>query len=124
MSRQSEDPHRMAHMLDASRKALRYVQGKDRSDIDQDEMLAFTLVHLIGVVGEAATRVTKETRERNAQIPWRKIIGMRNRLIHGYDQIDYNVLWETVSRHLQSLVDELQSILSAGSPGKEELKDQ
>jgi len=72
------------------------IAGKKREDLGVERMLELSLVRLIEIVGEAAARVSPERRTRYPSIPWREVIGMRNRLVHGYDSVDFDVLWDTV----------------------------
>ena len=79
-------PHdrvRLRHMADAIDAALRFVDGRKRSDLDSDEMLLFALVRAVEVVGEAAGKVSNEERSQIPGIPWSSVVGMRNRLEHG-----------------------------------------
>jgi uncharacterized protein with HEPN domain len=71
--------------------------GRQRSDLDSDEMLLFALTRAIEIAGEAASRVTTETRGAMSDLPWSALIGMRNRLVHAYFDIDRNILWTTVT---------------------------
>jgi len=75
------------------------VRAKDRTcrDLESDRMFFLALLKLVEIVGEAATRISDATQARCPAIPWREIIGTRNRLIHGYDAVDYNVLWDIVT---------------------------
>jgi uncharacterized protein with HEPN domain len=98
-------------MLEAAEKAIRFSEGRSRADLDVDELLALALVRLLEIVGEAATRVAETEREQHGTIPWAQIIGMRNRLIHGYDVVDLDVLWETVRKDLPQLIAGLRSII-------------
>ena len=82
-----------------------------RADLDRDRKLNLALVRLLEIIGEAAARVTPEVRDRYPDIPWLDIIGMRNRIVHGYDQVDFDILWDVMDLHLPSLVTELQRIL-------------
>ena len=100
-------------MLDAAQKALSFAQGRSRADLDADEMLAFALTRTLEIVGEAASQVSRETRAVLPQIPWRAIIGMRNKLIHDYIAVDHDVLWDTIQSELNPLVSELEDVLSA-----------
>jgi len=75
------------------------------------ELLQLALTRLLEIIGEAAKRVSTNTKQINADIPWSQIIGMRNRLIHGYDIIDYDLLWDTVNFDLPPLILSLQKIL-------------
>ena len=77
---QHNDEIRFRHILDHSREALGMIQGKKRSDLDSNRMLELSLVRLVEIIGEAATRVGAESREKYPSIPWLQIIGMRNRL--------------------------------------------
>ena len=103
-----DDLVRLRHMLDHSVEAIEMGTGRQRRDLDTDRQLNLSLVRLIEIVGEAAARVSAETRERYSDIPWSEIIGMRNRIIHGYDQVDFDILWDTVELHLPPLVEELR----------------
>ena len=73
-------------------------QGRVRGDLDTDRKLNLSLVRLLEIVGEAAARVAAEERMLYPDIPWPEVVGLRNRLIHGYDSIDFDILWEIVSR--------------------------
>jgi len=109
----SDDNSRMRHMLEAAEKALRFVEEKTRCDLNEDEILCLALLRLLEIIGEAAVRVSQTTRDRHSEIPWPKIVGMRNRLVHGYDQIDLEVLWQTLDQDLKPLINSLKEILSA-----------
>lgn len=99
-------------MLDHARKAVGYAAGRDRSDLDTDELLALSLVRLLEIVGEAAARVSSETRQRHDSLPWTDIVAMRNRLIHGYDTVDLDILWRTLRDDLPPLVRYLEAALA------------
>jgi uncharacterized protein with HEPN domain len=76
-----------------------------------NRVLELALVRLVEIVGEAANRLPIEDQSRYPSIPWKEIVGMRNRLVHGYDAIDLDVLWDTVRIDLPQLIEELESIL-------------
>lgn len=97
------DRVRLRHMLDAAREARGFAQGRSREDLDRDTMLSHALVRCIEIVGEAATRVSEQTQGAVDGVPWRAIIGMRNRLIHAYFDIDKDVVWKTVTVNLVEL---------------------
>ena len=73
--------------------------------------MELALVRLVEIVGEAANRLPIEDQSRYPSIPWKEIVGMRNRLVHGYDAIDLDVLWDTVRIDLPQLIEELERIL-------------
>jgi len=100
-------------MVDAARKALRLAQGRRRADLgNEDEPLADALIRLISVVGEAAARISEETRDQIDSIPWQDVVGMRNRLIHEYFDVDLDILWATVHHSLPPLIESLEGALT------------
>lgn len=102
---------RLLHMRDHARKAVEMAKDRDRSDLDNNDMLSLALARLVELVGEAANQVEAETRARYPEIPWPKIIGMRHRLIHEYDKMDQDILWDTIKHDLPVLIAELDKIL-------------
>lgn len=109
--RPDKDEVRLRHMLDHAREAVEMARDHSESDLAGNRMLELALVRLVEIIGEAAARVSEETRARHAQIPWPLIVGMRNRLIHGYDEVDLQVLWETVTGDLPALIAQLDEVL-------------
>lgn len=108
-----DDRVRIQHMLDAARKAVSLAAGRDRAELDaEDDPLPYALVQLITVVGEAASRVSSGTRSQLVGIPWPDIVGMRNRLIHAYFDINLDILWATVQDSLPYLIRLLETALS------------
>ncbi len=103
---------RLLHMLDYAQKAIAMTCGQRREDLEHDEKLRLALTHLVELVGEAAVRVPVDIQKRYSEIPWPKVIGMRNRLIHGYDFVDHDILWETIAGSLPGLVTSLKNILN------------
>jgi uncharacterized protein with HEPN domain len=103
---------RMRHMLDHAKEAIDLVAGKEIADISRNRVLELALVRLVEIVGEAANRLPEEDQLRYPSIPWREVVGMRNRLVHGYDAIDLDVLWDTLQIDLPQLIEELERILS------------
>jgi uncharacterized protein with HEPN domain len=108
-----DDLVRIRHMLDAAQDAVSFAQGHSRENLETNRMLTFALLRAIEIIGEAASRVTNESREANPQLPWLQIVGMRNRLIHAYFDVDLDRVWKTTSEETPSLVVQLEGILSA-----------
>jgi len=110
---QPEDPVLLLDMLDHVRRAVQAVSGRNRADLDTDAVLAAALERFIEVLGEAASKVSEATRSEAPAIPWRGIIGMRNRLVHGYASVDHDIVWDVVTRDLPPLLTELERLLKA-----------
>jgi uncharacterized protein with HEPN domain len=100
----------LRHMLDHACEAVTLAQGKDRADLDDDRLLELALVRLLKIVGEAASRVPSDDRTRYPEIPWPEIVSLRNRLIHGYDAVDLDILWQIIERDLPPLIAALEII--------------
>lgn len=106
-----DDTVALRHMRDHAAEAIKVSQSRTRSDLDSDRLFALALTKLVEIIGEAAWRVSQETRANIPQIPWKQIVGTRNRLVHGYDEVDFDMLWRIVSEELPPLVRQLGSSL-------------
>lgn len=110
MSRHRDEVY-LAHMRDFARTAGEISRDKNRAHLDTDKILRYALLHVVTILGEAASKLSTRIREANSDIPWGSIIGTRNRLIHGYDVVDLDMLWETVEKDIPQLLLRLIAIL-------------
>jgi len=108
-----DDRVRLMHIADALRNAIRFIERRSREDLEKDAMLAFAVTHALQIVGEAASKISQETRDQNPQIPWTDIIGMRHRLVHAYVDIDPDIVWSTVTEYAPELLAQANAILKA-----------
>jgi uncharacterized protein with HEPN domain len=106
-----DDLIRIRHMLDAAREAMSFVKDRKRSDLETNRMLVLSLVKSIEIMGEAASKVTKESRDGHPEVPWLNVIGMRNRLIHVYFDIDLDRVWDTITDDLPPVIATLEKIV-------------
>ena len=106
-----DDTTRLRDMLEYTRTARAFAAGRDRRDLDNDRMLYLALLRALEIVGEAASQVSPAGRTTFSSLPWRQIIGMRNRLIHAYTDVNPDVVWTTVANSLPPLIAELEQIL-------------
>ena len=100
----SDDEIRLRHMLDAAREALSFARGRTRGELDSDRQMVLALVKDIEIVGEAAAQVAETARRCLPDIPWERIVGMRNRLVHAYFDINLDIVWQTVQEDLPELI--------------------
>jgi uncharacterized protein with HEPN domain len=100
-------------MRDHAVEAVVIAVGRSRTDLDVDRVFSLALTKLVEIVGEAAFRVSPSTCDAHPEIPWREIVATRNRLVHGYDQVDFDILWRIVTDDLPPLVRQLETILSS-----------
>lgn len=105
------DVVRLRHMLDAAVEAMEFIEGCTRGDLNTNKMLSRALVRDIEIIGEAASKVSAGSQKECPSLPWPNIISMRNRLIHGYFDIDLDRVWDTVIDDLPPLIAELRRII-------------
>jgi uncharacterized protein with HEPN domain len=104
------DSVRIRHIVDAAREAVGFAKGRSREDLDTDRKLNLSLVRLLEIIGEAARGVSQEFRESHPELPWESMAGMCDRLIHGYFDVNLDVVWETVREDLPVVIAELEKI--------------
>ena len=94
----------LRQMRDFAAEAVEMAASADRATLDADRRLFLALTRLVELIGEASTRLDEATRTKHPAVPWRAIKETRNRLIHAYDDIDRDVLWQIVRVDLPALV--------------------
>ncbi len=104
------DKERVQHILDTARTAISLVEGKVKNDLFNDEKLKMAVLYTLLIIGEAASGISNAFKEQHTFVPWKKIVGMRNRLIHGYFEVDLDIVWEAVSRNVPILIEQLEKI--------------
>jgi uncharacterized protein with HEPN domain len=105
------DPANLFDMLEASEKVQYFLKNKTFEDFLKDDMLQAAVERNIGIIGEAARRISEELKQEHPEIPWRKIIAQRNVLIHEYDDIDYKEIWVVATFHLSRLIDQIRPLI-------------
>jgi len=101
----------LEQMLDFARRLQRITRGRTLSDVEREETLMASVELFLVKLGEASRRVPEEVRSGHPEVPWQAIVGMRNRIIHVYDDIDYDIVWDTVQTDLPVLIEHLERIL-------------
>ncbi|NCS90662.1 MAG: DUF86 domain-containing protein [Ignavibacteria bacterium] len=106
-----EDRIRFRHMIDASEEDLSFVRTAKKEEFSQSRQLILSVIKDIEIIGEAASKISEETKLKYPIIPWKDIVGMRNRLIHGYFDVNINLVWNTTKNNLPPLIKSLKEIL-------------
>jgi len=109
-----KDRVRLRHMLDAARDAAAFVHGTARGNLDADRKLVLAVVKSVEIIGEAASQVSSEGQAEHPELPWRDMIAMRHRLIHGYYDINLDIVWNTVQEDVPPLIRALEAALASG----------
>ncbi len=106
-------PDYLAHMQQAATDASAFVEGLGKADFLEDKRTQQAVIMSLIILGEAATKVMDgyaEFTQAHTQVPWRSMRGMRNRIAHGYFDIDLDVVWETVQTALPELLKQLPAV--------------
>ena len=106
-----DDRVTLRQMLDSTEKALVLSETRSRRDLDDECVVTLALVQLLQIIGEAARRVSEHLRHQHPEVPWGEIIALRNRLVHGYDTVDLDRLWEILTGDLPGLKVHLERTL-------------
>jgi uncharacterized protein with HEPN domain len=93
-------------------EAVEIIRTRGKSDLDTDRILNLALMRLLEIIGEAANRIPESYQEEHLEVPWSQIISARNRMIHGYDNIDFDILWNIVKDDLPPLITTLDVLLN------------
>ena len=105
-----DDSVRLRHMRDAAEEAISFTRDRVRENLETDRMLSLSLSMLIGIIGEAASRISAEKRD-SIPLPWSDIIGMRHRIIHAYDRVNFDTLWKTITEDFPPLIAALEKAI-------------
>ena len=106
-----DDAAYLLDMLLAARDALSFTEGMSYEEFAHDRRTQFSVLKSVEIVGEAAAHVSEDTKRAHPAIPWRDIVGMRNRLVHAYFDIDLPVVWGTVCDDLPALIARLEPLI-------------
>ena len=98
-------------MLIAARKALKFVEGIDSAEFEDSELIQNAVMRPLEIIGEASARISTEFRKTHPNIPWRDMVGLRNRLIHEYFRINFGAVWDTVHNDLPKLIKQIEPLI-------------
>lgn len=104
------DEQRLQDIVDAATKVTALV-GRGRAAVDGDEFLQLALVKLVEIIGEASARVSQELATAHPEVPWRQAAALRNRAVHGYFEIDLDLLWGVAESDVPKLADQVSRLL-------------
>ncbi|HSS51698.1 MAG TPA: DUF86 domain-containing protein [Thermoanaerobaculia bacterium] len=108
---------RLLDILEAIERTEKYAE-QGRTVFEQDELVQVWTLHHLQIIGEAARSLEPDIRETFPEIPWTKIIGMRNILVHHYFEIDTEIVWSVVEKDLPLLKDQMQALLQSWDEGE------
>ncbi|MCG8462759.1 MAG: DUF86 domain-containing protein, partial [Holophagales bacterium] len=103
----------LTDIVDAIDAIARFLSNADAVTFSTNELLQSAVLHKLTVIGESASRISPELRQRNPEVEWRAIIGFRNILVHEYFAVDHAIVWETATREVAVLRDQISAILDS-----------
>jgi uncharacterized protein with HEPN domain len=110
-----EDKACLCDALSAAKKIERFVRDVDWAAFQANDEKASAVYGQLVILGEACTRLSPETRAQYNNVPWRQIIGMRNRIIHGYDEVNWEIVWQVATEHVPFVTGQFSAILDASN---------
>ncbi len=110
---ENKDLARLKHILDSVEAILSFAKRKRRASLDRDRLLRSAILRELEIIGEAANKVSEKTKKKFPQLPWKELIGMRNRLIHAYFDVDHEIIWKTIRDYLPSFRQEVKQIIDS-----------
>lgn len=105
-----DDRLTLGQMLDTVRRIRAMIRGQTREALAADEVRQLALLHLIQVLGEAASRASAAFRDAHPELPWGQMVGMRNRIVHGYDHVDPDIVWRVATDDVEPVLAALERI--------------
>lgn len=102
---------RLYHMIQAGERIFRSIDGITKDDFYANEDKQGNVVRCLEIIGEAANHLSEEILSAHEDIPWHAIVGMRNNLIHGYNEVNYEFVWATVQNDIRPLIDRAKKML-------------
>jgi len=111
----NKDKIALEKMASYASELLSYVDGMDYNAFVSDRKTISACAFMIGQMGELVTVISDETQIEHSTIPWRNIKGMRNRIIHDYEKVDYLVLWKTIDESIPQLIEAIKTVLDKPS---------
>ncbi len=109
------DELRLRHIVDASDRIAGYLSSVNRDEFLANRMLQDAVIRNLEIIGEACANLTPEFRDANPDVPWQKASGIRNRLVHGYFDVDLGVVWQSAMHSVPAFADQVRAILPAKS---------
>ncbi len=116
MPPESRDPASLLDILDAAQLIQRYALGIDREALRRDTMRQDAIIRRITIIGEATRRLSESFRASHPDIPWTDMAGMRSRLIHNYDQVRFDVVWDVIQHDIPALIAQIAPLVPPDEP--------
>ncbi|ALF52498.1 hypothetical protein ACX27_05990 [Nostoc piscinale CENA21] len=105
------DQESLIDIANAIKRILRYTKGISKPELEVNDEKLSAILYQIKIIGEATKRLSQSFRQQHQKIPWRQMAGMRDVIVHEYDQLDFDVIWDVVENKLPELLNLIDSLL-------------
>ncbi|EDZ94409.1 MULTISPECIES: HepT-like ribonuclease domain-containing protein [Limnospira] len=109
----AKDKQALIDILKAIQQIISYVEDIKKEDLQQDDEKQAAILYRIIIVGEATKRLSPEFRQQYPMIPWREMAGLRDVVIHDYDELDFDILWNVIQVNLPDILPQIQLIFNS-----------
>lgn len=103
--------HYFQDMLEYSKTAVNFIENIGYEEFVLDKKTAFAVIRSLEVIGESSNKVADELKAKYSGLPWKQMRGLRNRIVHNYDDIDYTIVWNVLKNELPNLIDQIEEII-------------
>lgn len=98
-------------ILSAINSIEKFVEGMSPEDLKNDDKTSSAVIRKLEIIGEATKNISKDIQNKNPQIPWKEMAGMRDKLIHFYFGVDHNLIWNTIKKRIPKIKPFIENIL-------------
>jgi uncharacterized protein with HEPN domain len=111
---QPDDRALLVDILVTGQRLDGFMKTKQREDLDEDYQLQLAAQKALEIIGEAAAKISRATRDEFPDVPWAAIVGMRHHLVHDYSRVDLDIVWEVVAHDLPELIRTIEAYIGNG----------
>lgn len=104
--------HYFKDILDYAKTSLEFIENTSYEEFSSDKKIVFATVRALEVIGESSNRISNDLKEKYSQLPWIEMRGLRNRIIHNYDDIDYVIIWNVLKNEIPKLIAQIELIIN------------
>ncbi len=111
MNKKNRDREYLIDIYNSGQKVIRFTDGLEKNDLNNDEKTLDAILYNIQIIGEASKKLSWDFRHANSHIPWKDITGMRDKIVHDYKKINLDIVWNVVTQGIPKLLKDIEQLL-------------
>jgi uncharacterized protein with HEPN domain len=111
-----DDRLRLTDVVDACSHIVAFLQGRAEEDLKKDALLLSGVAHQLEIIGEASSHISEQLKNKYPEVPWKRVVGMRHHIAHGYFSLAVEVVWKTCTLDLPTFLRQIKDILAREWP--------